>query len=93
MRWCHLIVLTSEICYNSFLLRERRSWSLILSDVSHVALFILIVIFQPEILKIFEKVVSLAVAKKKTFPVIPIREQPTAPGSCGPETGSTGCLS
>ncbi len=41
---------------------EGIEW--IFKNVSHVALLALIIIFQPEIRKIFEKVVSLAVTKK-----------------------------
>ena len=47
----------------SILNLEGVEW--IFKNVSHVALLGLIIIFQPEIRKIFEKVVSVAVAKKK----------------------------
>jgi len=46
----------------SILNLEGIEW--IFKNVSHVALLALIVIFQPEIRKIFEKMVSIAVAKK-----------------------------
>ncbi len=47
----------------SILNLEGIEW--IFKNVSHVALLALIVIFQPELRKIFEKVVSIAVTKKK----------------------------
>jgi uncharacterized protein (TIGR00159 family) len=48
----------------SILNLEGIEW--IFNNVSHVALLALIVIFQPELRKIFEKVVSLAVTKKQS---------------------------